>query len=80
MQQQIWNPLWSEESEEISQGRMVVRKNTNKLPMCIDVKNAAHFPPKVEKGMWPENYSLSDHARLTAASSPLRMPYSQPIF
>lgn len=37
------------------------------------VKNAALFPPEMEKGMWPEDYSLSDHAPLTVVFSPVRM-------
>eukprot|EP00268_Persea_americana_P001727 TRINITY_DN10521_c5_g1_i1.p1 TRINITY_DN10521_c5_g1~~TRINITY_DN10521_c5_g1_i1.p1 ORF type:complete len:123 (+),score=28.28 TRINITY_DN10521_c5_g1_i1:329-697(+) len=38
--------------------------------MCFNVKNAVLFPSEVEKGLWPENYSLSDHARLTVVFSP----------
>lgn len=41
------------------------------------VKNAALFPGEVEKGMWPEHYSLSDHAPLTVVFSPVKM-HSQP--
>uniref|UniRef100_A0A0R0FT06 EF-hand domain-containing protein n=2 Tax=Glycine max TaxID=3847 RepID=A0A0R0FT06_SOYBN len=37
------------------------------------VKNAMLYPREVEKGLWPEDYSLSDHARLTAVFSPARM-------
>lgn len=29
------------------------------------VKKAMLFPPEAEEGLWPENYSLSDHAHLT---------------
>lgn len=36
------------------------------------VHNAFLFPPEVEKGFWPEDYSLSDHAPLTAIFTPLR--------
>lgn len=46
----------------------------------FSVKNAVLFPTEVEKGMWPEDYSLSDHARLTVVFSPVRMPCSQLIF
>ena len=28
---------------------------------------------EAEKGLWPENYSLSDHARLAVVFSPVRM-------
>ena len=37
------------------------------------IKNARLYPREVEKGLWPEDYSLSDHARLTAVFSPARM-------
>lgn len=80
MQQRIWDPKWSDELEEISQGRMDVKKNAEQLAMCFNVKNAVLFPSEVEKGMWPENYSLSDHARLTVVFSPVRMSCSQPAF
>ncbi|XP_057547300.1 uncharacterized calcium-binding protein At1g02270-like isoform X2 [Amaranthus tricolor] len=46
----------------------------------FSVKNAVLFPTQVEKGMWPEDYSLSDHARLTVVFSPVRMPCSKLIF
>ncbi|CAI0460274.1 unnamed protein product [Linum tenue] len=39
------------------------------------VKDAVLFPREVERGMWPENYSLSDHARLTVIFSPVRMRF-----
>ncbi|KAJ8632488.1 hypothetical protein MRB53_025824 [Persea americana] len=68
--QRIWDPKCSEELEEISQGRKDVKKNAEQLAMCFNVKNAVLFPSEVEKGLWPENYSLSDHARLTVVFSP----------
>jgi len=40
------------------------------------IKNAMLYPREVEKGLWPEDYSLSDHARLTAVFSPARMKCS----
>ncbi|KAK8500441.1 hypothetical protein V6N12_013965 [Hibiscus sabdariffa] len=39
----------------------------------LAVKNAMLFPREVERGIWPENYHLSDHARLTALFSPVRL-------
>lgn len=42
----------------------------------FSIKNAVLFPTEVEKGLWPEDYSLSDHARLTVVFSPVRMPRS----
>lgn len=54
-------------------------KGIEGLVFGFNVKDAVLFPPEVEKGMWPENYSLSDHAPLTVVFSPVKMPCSQPI-
>ncbi|XP_057507631.1 uncharacterized calcium-binding protein At1g02270-like isoform X2 [Actinidia eriantha] len=71
--QRIWNPTWSEKRDDVSNKAWeddVVNMNT----IGFSVKNAALFPTEVEKGMWPEDYSLSDHARLTVVFSPVKMP------
>lgn len=79
-QKQIWDPLQSESPRDSSEeGRRDLRKDMDRLAIGFDVKNAALFPPEVENGMWPENYSLSDHAPLTVVFSPRRMRCSQPI-
>ncbi|GLT41562.1 hypothetical protein SLA2020_156160 [Shorea laevis] len=31
----------------------------------FSVENVVWFPPEVKKERWPENFSLSDHARTT---------------
>lgn len=49
-------------------------RDSQEQAVGFSVKNAVLFPPEVEKGRWPENYSLSDHARLTVVFSPIRMP------
>ncbi|XP_031380111.1 uncharacterized calcium-binding protein At1g02270 isoform X2 [Punica granatum] len=73
--QRIWNP-WSEQrSEECD--KLEDGKGDRKQTIGFSVKNAVLFPPEVEKGRWPEDYSLSDHARLTVVFSPIRMPCSQ---
>lgn len=36
------------------------------------IQDAFLFPPEVEKGCWPEDYSLSDHAPLTVIFAPPR--------
>jgi hypothetical protein len=46
----------------------------------FSVKNAVLFPPEVEKGRWPEDYSLSDHARLTVVFSPITLACSRNMF
>ncbi|KAE8693680.1 hypothetical protein F3Y22_tig00110794pilonHSYRG00068 [Hibiscus syriacus] len=68
----IWNSTWSEHmdgdcsSDNLNEGK-------EEVAIGFAVKNAALFPREVEKGIWPENYSLSDHARLTAVFSPVRL-------
>ncbi|XXG66985.1 hypothetical protein AAC387_Pa06g0431 [Persea americana] len=80
-QKQIWDtPRCELPAETSNEERRDVRKDMGKLTIGFDVKNAVLFPPEVEKGLWPENYSLSDHAPLTVVFSPRRMPCSQPIF
>lgn len=80
MQQQIWNSTAPEESDDNKIGEQddVVNDSQDQtIGFCV--KNAVLFPPEVEKGRWPEDYSLSDHARLTVVFSPIRMPCSQLI-
>lgn len=74
-QQRIWNPTWLKKKDEIS-GEIDDSKLEGHREQTIgfSVKNAVLFPPEVEKGRWPENYFLSDHARLTVVFSPIRMP------
>ncbi|XP_044485922.1 uncharacterized calcium-binding protein At1g02270 [Mangifera indica] len=76
--QRIWNPTSSDQGDEIgSEVREGVVKGNQEQTIGFSVKNAVLFPPEVEKGRWPENYSLSDHARLTVVFSPIRMPCSR---
>ncbi|RZC69457.1 hypothetical protein C5167_032603 [Papaver somniferum] len=78
-QQRIWDPVCCfdqiEEKIEESTGEGVEEEQM----YGFNVKNAVLFPREVEKGLWPENYSLSDHARLTVVFSPVSMLTSQPI-
>lgn len=39
----------------------------------LKVKKAVLFPEEAEKGLWPESYSLSDHACLTVHFFPVKM-------
>ncbi|KAF6136244.1 hypothetical protein GIB67_001653 [Kingdonia uniflora] len=76
----IWDPSWLEQTEENSEeAKEDVREDSVKLAIGFNVENAVLFPPEVEKGMWPENYSLSDHARLTVVFSPIQVPLFQHI-
>ena len=77
-QQRIWNPAGSEDGNEMVQGG-VESKDTKQETIGFSIKNAVLFPPEVEKGRWPDDYSLSDHARLTVVFSPIRMPCFQLI-
>ncbi|XP_043712390.1 uncharacterized calcium-binding protein At1g02270 isoform X2 [Telopea speciosissima] len=76
-QQRIWDS--TKTAEDLNDRREDVTRDTEKQAIGLNVKNAVLFPPEVEKGMWPENYSLSDHARLTVVFSPARMPCSLSI-
>ncbi|KAH9610933.1 hypothetical protein KSS87_015850, partial [Heliosperma pusillum] len=76
-QQRIWNPNGLDDSEDGSTHDGEVRHTVQTIG--FSVKNAVLFPTEVEKGMWPEDYLLSDHARLTVVFSPVRMPCSQLI-
>lgn len=67
-QLRIWKPTWSEPGDgDIKEGQERGHKVTEKYgrkkqATGFSVKNAVLFPPEVEKGRWPENYFLSDHA------------------
>ncbi|KAI9093972.1 hypothetical protein K1719_026970 [Acacia pycnantha] len=50
---------------------------SNEEAIGFKVKNAVLFPREVEKGLWPEDYSLSDHACLTVNLLPTRMRCSR---
>ncbi|CAL5367828.1 unnamed protein product [Camellia sinensis] len=73
-QQRIWHPTWSEERDGICNEVWEDAVDNMEQTIGFSVKNAVLFPTEVEKGMWPEDYSLSDHARLTVVFSPVRMP------
>ncbi|KAI0488371.1 hypothetical protein KFK09_028201 [Dendrobium nobile] len=66
-----------QESMEVSKSsQCVCAKNQ---AFGFNVENAALFPPEVEKGMWPENYTLSDHSPLTVVFSPVKVSCSQSL-
>lgn len=77
-QQRMWNTTWSEETDEVS-NEVGDDVNVTEQTIGFIVENAVLFPTDVEKGMWPEDYSLSDHAPLTAVFSPVKMPCSRMI-
>ncbi|KAL4383468.1 hypothetical protein GQ457_15G020270 [Hibiscus cannabinus] len=65
----IWNSTCSVHMDEDD--------GAGKEAIGLAVKNAILFPREVERGIWPENYHLSDHARLTALFSPVRLRSSR---
>ncbi|KAL8049324.1 hypothetical protein ABFX02_06G013900 [Erythranthe guttata] len=75
--QRIWNASRSEQGFDAVDDEWDDVINGTEQTIGFSVKNAVLFPTEVEKGMWPEDYSLSDHARLTVVFSPLRMPCSR---
>ncbi|GJV58104.1 uncharacterized calcium-binding protein isoform X2 [Tanacetum coccineum] len=77
-QQRIWNPIWSYEMENTTSDQDDNVNDTH-VTLGMDVMNADLFPTETEKGLWPEDYSLSDHASLTVVFSPTRMTCSRLI-
>ena len=74
LQEKIWNSTCSDQVLEDPDGCMEEANAEHKEEAFgFKVKNAALFPREVEKGSWPEDYSLSDHALLTVYFSPARM-------
>ncbi|KAK4480544.1 hypothetical protein RD792_013622 [Penstemon davidsonii] len=68
--QRIWKASCTERGDESEE----TRDDDTEQTIGFNVKNAVLFPTEVEKGKWPEDYSLSDHARLTVVFSPVKMP------
>ncbi|RRT50434.1 hypothetical protein B296_00036987 [Ensete ventricosum] len=79
IKKRIWSLKWSEHPNEIL-GQGAERGSATSIgkhqAFGFSVKDAVLFPPEVEKGTWPEDYSLSDHAPLTVVFSPVRMSYN----
>ncbi|GAB4858632.1 hypothetical protein Ancab_010105 [Ancistrocladus abbreviatus] len=77
-QQRIWNASRSEDPDQRADNSSDTQNIVHTI--SFSVKNAVFFPAEVEKGKWPEHYSLSHHARLTVVFLAVRMPCSQPVF
>ncbi|XAR60173.1 hypothetical protein NMG60_11033433 [Bertholletia excelsa] len=73
-----WNPCTLVQPEEDGDGN---RKQTEEpldaltvaTGIGFNVSKAMFLPSEVEMGMWPENYSLSDHAQLTVEFSVVKL-------
>ncbi|GMJ00991.1 hypothetical protein like AT1G02270 [Hibiscus trionum] len=72
----IWNSTCSVHMDEDNNSEDS-NDGATKEAIGLAVKNAILFPREVERGIWPENYHLSDHARLTALFSPVRLRSSR---
>ncbi|XP_044501311.1 uncharacterized calcium-binding protein At1g02270-like isoform X2 [Mangifera indica] len=73
----MWNSTCSEQIEDSFNDNMETSEDCREQEVVgFRVKNACLFPPEVEKGFWPENYSLSDHARLSVVFSPVSLQVS----
>ncbi|KAH1245661.1 putative calcium-binding protein [Glycine max] len=77
--QQIWSSTAPDRDDNKNGDQDDGSNDAQEQTIGFSVKNAVLFPPEVEKGRWPEDYSLSDHARLTVVFLPIRMPCSQLI-
>ncbi|KAG8661847.1 hypothetical protein MANES_01G044801v8 [Manihot esculenta] len=74
-QHRIWNPESAEQNDQINnEDQNGFPEDGQEQAIGLRVESAVLFPPEVEKGRWPENYFLSDHARLTVVFSPITMP------
>ncbi|KAL3604303.1 hypothetical protein D5086_005162, partial [Populus alba] len=70
----IWNSECSEPREEnCSERTGDSEQGLEEEAIGFNVKKAVLFPREAEKGSWPENYSLSDHAPLTVVFSPAKL-------
>jgi hypothetical protein len=87
LQKKIWrSPKWWEQHEQLNTPEEILivkneaQEEREASTFGFNVKDAVLFPPEVEKGLWPDNYSLSDHAPLTVVFSPVQLPSAQPVF
>ncbi|KAM1028371.1 hypothetical protein ACFX2A_042023 [Malus domestica] len=68
----IWSSTASEDKESLNGSREESKRGMQDS-LGFNVKNAVLYPREAEKGIWPEDYTLSDHARLSVVLSPERM-------
>ena len=74
--QKMWNMTVMVQSENCKGSMMESKKegeDKEEEAIGLKVKKAVLFPEEAEKGMWPENYNLSDHACLTVQFSPVKV-------
>ncbi|KAA8549925.1 hypothetical protein F0562_001609 [Nyssa sinensis] len=77
-----WNPctflkqIEEDGEENSSRPKETLSKPISATTIGFNVNKAMLFPLEVETGVWPENYSLSDHAQLTVEFSPVQLHFS----
>ncbi|PSR95455.1 EF-Hand 1, calcium-binding site protein [Actinidia chinensis var. chinensis] len=76
-----WNSCgFVQQNEDSEENRARTKDIPNTLNTAntirFNVSKAMLFPPEVERGAWPDDYSLSDHAQLTVVFSAGTMHYS----
>ncbi|CAN8310961.1 unnamed protein product [Cochlearia groenlandica] len=73
----IWNMTMMNQSgyckESVVHSEKEEEEEEEEEAIGLKVNKAVLFPQEAEKGLWPENYSLSDHACLTVQFSPVKM-------
>ncbi|XP_058762295.1 uncharacterized calcium-binding protein At1g02270-like [Vicia villosa] len=78
----IWNQTESDYQRDDKSNETQDKESTDseeEETIGFSVKNAVLIPQEMEKGSWPEDYSLSDHARLTVVFTPIRISCSHKI-
>ncbi|EOA40262.1 hypothetical protein CARUB_v10008987mg [Capsella rubella] len=70
----IWNTTMVNKPGNCKESMMESKKEEGEEEAIgLRVKKAVLFPQEAEKGLWPENYNISDHACLTVQFSPVKM-------
>lgn len=70
----IWNMTMVNQPGNCKESVMESKKEEGEdEAIGLKVNKAILFPQEAEKGLWPENYNISDHACLTVQFSPVKM-------
>ncbi|KAL1220310.1 putative calcium-binding protein [Cardamine amara subsp. amara] len=69
----IWNMTMVNQPGNCKESVMESKKDEGEEAIGLKVNKAVLFPQEAERGLWPENYNLSDHACLTVQFSPVKM-------
>ncbi|MCO5561724.1 hypothetical protein L7F22_015347 [Adiantum nelumboides] len=74
VQKRLTSTRWTEALLRVLKGMapIVGPNNCSTNGFGFGIHDAFLFPPEVEQGFWPQDYSLSDHAPLTAVFEPIK--------